>query len=199
MKNKNNAIDKINTKLVILITCAVLIISALFSCSVQLASSIAFMRSLPQNTTSGIVSFFESTSNSTTQPETTRYETTNQQVTAGEFPLQTTSPLKMDSTKSSTTKIQTTTQSNDTASHDTTTEKQTEKSNLQQHNTISENTTSERITKPQPDGKYYVTASGTKYHTSVCTYLTKSKIEISLSEAIEKGYEPCSRCIEAVY
>ena len=46
------------------------------------------------------------------------------------------------------------------------------------------------------DGKYYVTASGKKYHLSFCTYLNKTKIEISLEDALSKGYEPCSRCID---
>lgn len=48
----------------------------------------------------------------------------------------------------------------------------------------------------QNDGKYYVTASGKKYHIGSCSYLSKTKIEISLEEALNKGYEPCSRCIE---
>ena len=42
---------------------------------------------------------------------------------------------------------------------------------------------------------YYITASGTKYHVDTCSYLSKTKIEISLDDAINKGYEPCSRCI----
>lgn len=48
----------------------------------------------------------------------------------------------------------------------------------------------------QNDGKYYVTASGKKYHIGSCSYLSKTKIEISLDEALNKGYEPCSRCIK---
>lgn len=44
--------------------------------------------------------------------------------------------------------------------------------------------------------KVYITSSGTKYHNESCAYLTKSKIEISLKEAKEKGYLPCSRCIK---
>ena len=51
-------------------------------------------------------------------------------------------------------------------------------------------------TKPQHDGKYYVTASGKKYHRSTCSYLSKTKIEIDFNEAQDKGYSPCSRCIE---
>lgn len=39
----------------------------------------------------------------------------------------------------------------------------------------------------------YVTASGTKYHRGSCSYL-KSKYEITLREAAESGYTPCSRC-----
>lgn len=40
----------------------------------------------------------------------------------------------------------------------------------------------------------YVTNSGTKYHKEGCRYLSKSKIEISLSDAIAKGYGACSVC-----
>lgn len=39
----------------------------------------------------------------------------------------------------------------------------------------------------------FVTASGSKYHRVNCSYL-KTAYEISLSEAIAAGYEPCSRC-----
>lgn len=39
----------------------------------------------------------------------------------------------------------------------------------------------------------HVTATGAKYHRKNCTYLS-SDIEITLIEAIEKGYTPCSRC-----
>lgn len=44
-------------------------------------------------------------------------------------------------------------------------------------------------------GTYYVTSSGKKYHKSTCSYLSKSRISISLSDAKSKGYSPCSRCI----
>ena len=40
----------------------------------------------------------------------------------------------------------------------------------------------------------YVTKTGEKYHTSGCQYLRKSKISISLQDAVSSGYEPCSRC-----
>ncbi len=40
----------------------------------------------------------------------------------------------------------------------------------------------------------YVTATGTKYHRGDCSYLSSSKIPISLKEAKERGYTPCSRC-----
>ena len=39
----------------------------------------------------------------------------------------------------------------------------------------------------------HITSTGSKYHTSVCGYL-KSDIEITLSDAVSKGYSPCSRC-----
>lgn len=40
----------------------------------------------------------------------------------------------------------------------------------------------------------YVTKSGTKYHREGCSYLSDSKTALTLAEAKEKGYAPCSRC-----
>jgi len=40
----------------------------------------------------------------------------------------------------------------------------------------------------------YVTKTGQKYHTVDCSYLKKTPDEIDLAEALERGYEPCSRC-----
>lgn len=40
----------------------------------------------------------------------------------------------------------------------------------------------------------YVTKTGKKYHKSGCSYLKKSKIEMTLSNATSSGYTPCSRC-----
>ncbi len=40
----------------------------------------------------------------------------------------------------------------------------------------------------------YITKTGEKYHTGKCSYLKKSKIEISLEDAVDQGYDPCSRC-----
>ena len=40
----------------------------------------------------------------------------------------------------------------------------------------------------------YITRTGIKYHTEHCTYLNSSKIQISLQEAVEEYYSPCSRC-----
>ncbi len=40
----------------------------------------------------------------------------------------------------------------------------------------------------------YVTKTGEKYHSEGCRYLKKSKIEKSLEDAIDEGYEPCSVC-----
>jgi hypothetical protein len=40
----------------------------------------------------------------------------------------------------------------------------------------------------------YITKSGTKYHTEGCRYLSSSKYSIELTEAIQKGYGPCSVC-----
>ena len=40
----------------------------------------------------------------------------------------------------------------------------------------------------------YTTKTGTKYHVAGCSYLSKSKIPVSLSYAKSKGLTPCSKC-----
>ena len=40
----------------------------------------------------------------------------------------------------------------------------------------------------------YVTRTGSKYHRDGCSSLSKSKIPITLKEAVESGYGPCKRC-----
>ena len=45
-------------------------------------------------------------------------------------------------------------------------------------------------------GQYYVTQSGSKYHISSCSYLSKSRIAVSIETIRSKGYSPCSRCIK---
>lgn len=44
------------------------------------------------------------------------------------------------------------------------------------------------------DGTVYITKTGTKYHSSNCRYLSKSKIPISLKDAVAKGFTACSVC-----
>lgn len=40
----------------------------------------------------------------------------------------------------------------------------------------------------------YVTRTGEKYHSNGCQYLRKSQIAISLQDAVNSGYDACSRC-----
>ncbi|MFA6185917.1 MAG: thermonuclease family protein [Phycisphaerae bacterium] len=40
----------------------------------------------------------------------------------------------------------------------------------------------------------YVTKTGTKYHRSGCSFLSKSSTPIKLEDAKAKGYTPCSKC-----
>ena len=40
----------------------------------------------------------------------------------------------------------------------------------------------------------YITETGEKYHRGDCRYLRQSKIAVSLKEAIQRGYGPCSVC-----
>ena len=49
-------------------------------------------------------------------------------------------------------------------------------------------------TEPSPADVVYVTNSGTKYHVEGCSSLRRSRIAVSLADAIRSGYEPCSVC-----
>ena len=64
--------------------------------------------------------------------------------------------------------------------------------------TIKENAppvvSTEETTSSDSAHNVYITKSGSKYHSLVCQYLKKSQIEISLQDAISRGYEPCSKC-----
>ena len=40
----------------------------------------------------------------------------------------------------------------------------------------------------------YITRTGSKYHKEKCDYLKYSKIKITLEEALEEAYSPCSQC-----
>ena len=40
----------------------------------------------------------------------------------------------------------------------------------------------------------YITKTGGKYHRDGCSYLKKSKIQTTLYEAVQRGYEPCKVC-----
>ena len=42
---------------------------------------------------------------------------------------------------------------------------------------------------------YYVTKTGKKYHVDGCRSLSQSKIQISYSNAVARGYKPCNSCI----
>jgi len=48
--------------------------------------------------------------------------------------------------------------------------------------------------KATEDTIVYITKTGKKYHSEGCRYLSKSKIPISLKDAIKQGYTPCSVC-----
>jgi len=46
----------------------------------------------------------------------------------------------------------------------------------------------------EKSGTVYITRTGKKYHLAGCRYLAKSMIPISLEEAKQRGYGPCSVC-----
>jgi len=51
------------------------------------------------------------------------------------------------------------------------------------------------VPAPSPQQEtVYVTRTGSKYHRAGCSCLRSSCIPISKSEAIRRGYTPCSRC-----
>jgi competence protein ComEC len=54
--------------------------------------------------------------------------------------------------------------------------------------------TKEQREEEKKDITVYITKSGTKYHSGGCRYLSKSQKPISLSDAKNGGYTPCSRC-----
>ncbi len=49
-------------------------------------------------------------------------------------------------------------------------------------------------TQNSPAQTVYTTKTGEKYHTANCRYLKYSKKEITLQEAIDRGYQACSIC-----
>ncbi len=50
------------------------------------------------------------------------------------------------------------------------------------------------ISSGNPNGKVYITKTGTKYHSNGCRYLSQSKIEMDIAAAVESGYTACSVC-----
>ena len=83
---------------------------------------------------------------------------------------------------------------------DSTEATESENSDNSQHSSeapVSEpDTEDEQSTTQTASGSYYVTQSGTKYHTAYCSYLSKSKIAITMDRIKAEGYSPCSRCIK---
>lgn len=55
------------------------------------------------------------------------------------------------------------------------------------------NSTSASVSSDVSNVTVYVTRTGSKYHLEGCSYL-KSKIEMTLEDALQKGYDSCSRC-----
>lgn len=52
-------------------------------------------------------------------------------------------------------------------------------------------------TLPQEPKVVYITQSGSRYHVKKCRYLAKSSLEVTIGEAQERGYTPCSFCLSA--
>ena len=65
----------------------------------------------------------------------------------------------------------------------------TEEDNTQDNQSVEDDTTQETSSKT-----VYVTRTGEKYHSDGCQYLSKSKIETTLSDAKADGYTACSKC-----
>ena len=94
--------------------------------------------------------------------------------------------------EASTTEKQTMTFRNDT------TENTTEASPHTKEPTEKDRSTDTDSEKPSEEVKNssvcYVTSSGTKYHKDGCSYLKKTKTKMTVQEAKDCGYSPCSRC-----
>lgn len=64
--------------------------------------------------------------------------------------------------------------------------------NTEQNTETQETSTSDE--EAQTETIVYITETGSKYHRSNCRHLADSKSEISLSDAVAQGYEPCGTC-----
>jgi micrococcal nuclease len=53
---------------------------------------------------------------------------------------------------------------------------------------------SQALSQPSDSTTVYVTKTGTKYHKAGCTYLRRSSIPMSSSDAVNSNYSPCSVC-----
>lgn len=101
------------------------------------------------------------------------------------------------STEVDTTEIitETTTEATTETTHTTT---ETTKASTTETTVATTSATTNPTTTVSADGENesycYVTSSGTKYHKEGCSYLKKSKTQMTVSEAKSSGYSPCSRC-----
>ncbi len=199
MKKSESFVDRIDTKLLIFLTCIVLIVSVVMASGMSIAKDVIIMKQsidatdtatttaitenvAPTSAVNTVETYSETqsrtvtdTTTSTTAQHTTTTEITSTQTDTTTSPTTSTAP---ENTVSSTTK--------DNTEADTTRPTSKEP--------VSATTTTMTAKTPRGD-LYYVTASGTKYHVDGCSYLGKSKISIYLSDAIAEGYTPCSRCI----
>ena len=104
--------------------------------------------------------------------------------------LENTPPVVIEKAESeaSTTEKQTMTFRNDTAENTTEASPHTKEP-------TEKDTDSERPSeKVKNSSVCYVTSSGTKYHKDGCSYLKKTKTKMTVQEAKDCGYSPCSRC-----
>lgn len=70
---------------------------------------------------------------------------------------------------------------------------ETEASTAPVQNMESQNTVPTSVPQSTEQITVYITETGSKYHKAGCSSLSKSKIPISLDDAV-KNYEPCGRC-----
>ena len=104
--------------------------------------------------------------------------------------LENTPPVVIEKAESeaSTTEKQTMTFRNDT------TENTTEASPNTKEPTEKDTDSEKPSEKVKNSSVCYVTSSGTKYHKDGCSYLKKTKTKMTVQEAKDCGYSPCSRC-----
>lgn len=127
------------------------------------------------------------------QTTTQEYSTTQEQTTVQEYgPTQ----EQFTTQKQTTAETQTTIQEKSTNQNPATTKKQTTttKPTTIQKQTTTQKPTTEIVHQPNQTEMVWIPKSGSKYHSHSGCGNMKNPRQVSLEEAKNRGYEPCSKC-----